>query len=101
MRSRIVAFSRLCSKMSPVSRTISALIDVQIRAVHDKNIFLAGLQGHRFIMGIVIEGEYSTTQGNNFQRMRYQGMSTSAELFGGRYGNTSRGDVADDLPAVV
>jgi hypothetical protein len=52
-------------------------------------------------MGIVIEGEYSTTQGNNFQRMSYQGMSTSAELFGGRYGNTSKGDVADDLPAAV
>jgi nitroreductase len=52
-------------------------------------------------MGIVDEGGYSTTQCNKFQRMRYQGMSTSAELIGGRYGNTFDGDAPDDLPAAV
>lgn len=47
------------------------------------------------------EDGYSTTQGNNFQRMRYQGMSTSAELVGGRYGHTFGGATPADLPAAV
>ena len=52
-------------------------------------------------MGIVNEDGYSTTHGNNFQRLSYQGMSTSAELIGGRYGHTFDGATPEELPAAV
>tara|TARA_R110002110_G_scaffold11824_6_gene56617 strand:- start:78 stop:983 length:906 start_codon:yes stop_codon:yes gene_type:complete len=52
-------------------------------------------------MGIVNEGRYTTTNGNNFQRVGNRIMSTSAELVGGRYGSNFEGDTPAELPAAV